>query len=236
MTPSVQTIPFIKLSLTFIPVLIVIGIIWKWGFDYMTHVYAVFRMLLQLLLIGYLLAFIFKSNSPYIIVIVLTVMLSASSWIALRTSKISRKSLYLKTLAAIFIGGTTVLVLVTQFVLQLHPWYMPSYMIPLAGMIFANAMNAVSLAIERLEAETDRDVPYDRARIIALRASLIPITNSLLAVGLVSLPGMMTGQILSGISPFIAARYQIMVMCMIFGSAGISSSCFLIFVRSDFTR
>ena len=113
---------------------------------------------------------------------------------------------------------------------------MPSYMIPLAGMIFANAMNAVSLAIERLEAETDRDVPYDRARIIALRASLIPITNSLLAVGLVSLPGMMTGQILSGISPFIAARYQIMVMCMIFGSAGISSSCFLIFVRSDFTR
>ena len=80
MTPSVQTIPFIKLSLTFIPVLIVIGIIWKWGFDYMTHVYAVFRMLLQLLLIGYLLAFIFKSNSPYIIVIVLTVMLSASSW------------------------------------------------------------------------------------------------------------------------------------------------------------
>ncbi len=236
MKPSVQTIPFIQLALAFIPVIIVIGVIWKWGFNYMTHIYAVLRMLVQLLLIGYLLAFIFKSTTPYIVVIVLTVMLSVSSWISLRTSKIPRKNLYLKSVAAIFIGGGTILILITQFVLQLHPWYMPNYVIPLAGMIFANAMNAVSLAIERLEAETDRDVPYDKARIIALRASLIPITNSLFAVGLVSLPGMMTGQILSGISPFIAARYQIMVMCMIFGSAGISSACFLIFARSDFIR
>jgi putative ABC transport system permease protein len=236
MKPSVQTIPFIQLALAFIPVIIVIGVIWKWGFNYMTHIYAVLRMLVQLLLIGYLLAFIFKSTTPYIVVIVLTVMLSVSSWISLRTSKIPRKNLYLKSVAAIFIGGGAILILITQFVLQLHPWYMPNYVIPLAGMIFANAMNAVSLAIERLEAETDRDVPYDKARIIALRASLIPITNSLFAVGLVSLPGMMTGQILSGISPFIAARYQIMVMCMIFGSAGISSACFLIFARSDFIR
>jgi putative ABC transport system permease protein len=96
-------------------------------------------------------------------------------------------------------------------------------------------MNSVSLAVERLEAEIDRDVPYEQARIIALRTSLIPITNSLLAVGLVSLPGMMTGQILSGVSPFIAARYQIMVMCMVFGSAGISSAFFLALVRSNFT-
>ncbi|MDP6626234.1 MAG: ABC transporter permease, partial [Nitrospinota bacterium] len=90
-------------------------------------------------------------------------------------------------------------------------------------------------AVERLEAEIERDVPYEQARIIALRTALIPITNSLLAVGLVSLPGMMTGQILSGVSPFIAARYQIMVMCMIFGSAGISAACFLAMVRSNFT-
>jgi putative ABC transport system permease protein len=101
-------------------------------------------------------------------------------------------------------------------------------------MIFASAMNSVSIAVERLDAEVERDVPYEKARIIALRASLIPITNSLFAVGLVSLPGMMTGQILSGVSPFIAARYQIMVMCMIFGSAGISSACFLALVRSNF--
>ncbi len=127
-----------------------------------------------------------------------------------------------------------ILLLITQGVLNLQPWYLPSYVIPLAGMIFASAMNSVSIALERLDAEIERDVPYDKARVIALRASLIPITNSLFAVGLVSLPGMMTGQILSGVSPFIAARYQIMVMCMIFGSAGISSACFLALIRSNF--
>ncbi len=115
---------------------------------------------------------------------------------------------------------------------HLHPWYLPRYLIPLAGMIFANAMNSVSLAAERFEAEIKRDVDYDQARSIALRASLIPIINSLFAVGLVSLPGMMTGQILSGISPLIAVRYQIMVMCMIFGAAGISSACFLTLVKN----
>ena len=65
------------------------------------------------------------------------------------------------------------------------------------------------------------------ARNRALNASLIPAINSLFAVGLVSFPGMMTGQILSGVEPLVAARYQIMVMCMIFGSAGIAAACYL---------
>ena len=107
-------------------------------------------------------------------------------------------------------------------------------MIPLAGMIFANSMNSVSLAVERLNAEINKGVPYAEARNIALQASLIPIINSLFAVGLVSLPGMMTGQILSGVSPLIAIRYQIMVMCMIFGSSGISTACFLVMIKPVF--
>jgi putative ABC transport system permease protein len=163
-------------------------------------------------------------------------MLFTSSWIALRTVKIPKKVLYVKSFLSIFLGGTLILILVTQSVLNLQPWYLPSYMIPLAGMIFANAMNSVSLAGERLEAELNRKAPYSEARNIALRASLIPITNSLFAVGLVSIPGMMTGQILSGISPLIAARYQIMVMCMVFGAAGISSAIFLITVKSNFSE
>jgi len=108
-------------------------------------------------------------------------------------------------------------------------------MIPLGGMIFANSMNSISLAGERLESEIDKGATYEKARVIALNAALIPITNSLLAVGLVSIPGMMTGQILSGVSPFIAARYQIMVMCMIFGSTGISVSLFLAQLKPDFS-
>jgi len=236
MNSSIQTIPLINLALAFIPAIIVVVIVWKWKLGFKTSLYAIFRMLVQLLLIGYFLAYIFGTDNSLAVVAVLVVMVASSSWIALRTLKIPRKVLYLKTFWSILLGGGVVLLLITQAVLGLDPWFLPSYMIPLAGMIFANSMNSISLAGERLEAEMERDIPYRKARIIALQASLIPITNSLFAVGLVSLPGMMTGQILSGVSPLIAARYQIMVMCMIFGSAGISSALFLALVKSEFTR
>ena len=98
-------------------------------------------------------------------------------------------------------------------------------------MIFANSMNSVSLAAERFAAEMSRDSSFVEARNRALNASLIPVINSLFAVGLVSFPGMMTGQILSGVEPLIAVRYQIMVMCMIFGSAGISAAGYLYLQR-----
>ena len=120
------------------------------------------------------------------------------------------------------------LVLVTQFVLQMQKWFEPSLVLPVAGMIFANSMNTVSLAGERFESELKRDGDYISARRIALEASLIPQINSLFAVGLVALPGMMTGQILSGVDPIIAVRYQIMVMWMTFGSGGLAAALYLV--------
>ena len=230
----IKTIPIANLALAFIPVAIVVVIIWRWGLGFKSSIYAVSRMLIQLLLIGYFLAYIFEADNSLLVIAVLTVMLFTSSWIALRSVKIPRKTLYLKSFLSISFSGSLILILVTQGVLNLQPWYLPSYVIPLAGMIFANAMNSVSLAAERLEAEINRTSTYNEARNIALKASLIPITNSLFAVGLVSIPGMMTGQILSGVSPLIAARYQIMVMSMVFGAAGISSAIFLFTVKSNF--
>ena len=132
---------------------------------------------------------------------------------------------------AICITGVKLHMVVVQAVLQLDPWFLPRYMIPLAGMVFANAMTAVSLCAERLYAEIKHGEEWDEARQAAYSAAMIPVINSLFAVGLVSLPGMMTGQILSGVSPLVAARYQIMVMCMIFASAGISTALFLAIVR-----
>ncbi len=100
-------------------------------------------------------------------------------------------------------------------------------------MVFASSMNSVSLSGERFYCEIANKANYNQARNIAFQASMIPPNvNALLAVGIVSLPGMMTGQILSGgVSPLIAARYQIMVMCMIFASAGISSAYFLYLLK-----
>ena len=99
-------------------------------------------------------------------------------------------------------------------------------------MVFANCMNSISLAAERFENENENRLSFENQRNIAFKASLIPITNSLLAVGLVSLPGTMTGMILSGISPIIAVKYQIMVMCMIFGSTGLSSALYLMLIKT----
>jgi putative ABC transport system permease protein len=233
MKNPIQVIPVINLALAFIPVIAVIVIHYIWSQGYKSSIYAVSRMLVQLLLIGYFLSYIFNSNSGLIVLTVVAVMIIIASWISLRTIRNKQLLLYPKALISLVIGGGITLVLVTQFVLNLTPWYLPSYFIPLAGMIFANAMNSVSLAADRLEAEINRNIEYEQARNIAFRASLIPITNSLFAVGLVAIPGMMTGQILSGISPLIAARYQIMVMCMVFSAAGISSACFLTLIKPD---
>lgn len=228
-----ETIPLGRLAVAFLPVAVVIGLLWHWKLDYRAALVAVGRMLLQLLLIGYVLVFLFEAESGLVILGALSIMLLAASWIALGNLATPFRSLFSKSLVAIGVGGGAVLLVITQGVLGLDPWFDPSKVIPLAGMIFATSMNSVSLAGERLESESGRGLSFVAARSIAMRAALIPITNSLLAVGLVSLPGMMTGQILSGVSPFIAARYQIMVMCMIFGAAGISAALFLTIARKQ---
>ncbi len=235
MNTSVQIIPLTNLVLAFIPALIVVAVMWKWDMGYKNALYAIFRMLIQLLLIGFFLAQIFEANNAWVVIAVLSIMLFTASWIALRTIQIPRKTLYASCFLSITLGGGSVLLLVTQGVLDLQPWYLTHYVIPLAGMIFASAMNSISLTGERLQAELDRGIPFDRARTVAFNAALIPITNTLFAVGLVSLPGMMTGQILSGVSPFLAARYQIMVMCMMFGAAGMSAALFLMLTKAAFT-
>jgi len=230
---TIQIIPIASLALAFIPVLVVVAILYKWSLGSHIALYASARMLIQLILIGYVLAFIFESDNAWIVITVLTVMLFASSWIALRPLKNKQQNLYWKVFVSISLGGIVILILITQIVLDLPTWYSPYMVIPLAGMIFSNSMNTVSLAAERMESEFEHGKTYDEARRIALNASMIPVINSFFAVGLVALPGMMTGQILSGISPLIAARYQIMVMCMIFGSAGISAACYLVLARTS---
>lgn len=234
MNEPLQSISLSNLAIAFIPVVIVLWIIWKWQLGFKNSVHAVLRMLLQLLLIGYVLAFLFKTDSSLVVIGALSIMLFSSSWIAIHSIRLPKRLLYTQSVLSIILSGGFVLTLISQGVLNLKPWYLPNYLIPLAGMIFANAMNSISIAGERLQAELDREVSFDIARNIAMRASLIPITNSLFAVGLVSLPGMMTGQILSGVEPVIAARYQIMVMCMIFGAAGIASALFLTLVKPYF--
>ena len=231
MDEALTSIPFTRLLIIFIPSGILSLIIYSWSLEWKNSLYALGRMLGQLIIIGYFLSYIFDSNSSLIILCILILMVVLASWIALRILNKKRINLLKYAIIAIAFGGGVILFIVTQLLLQLDPWYRPRIVIPLAGMIFSSAMNGVSLAAERLQAEIDKGIRFDDAKKIAFKASLIPIINSLFAVGLVSLPGMMTGQILSGISPLIAARYQIMVMCMIFNSVGLASYIFLVLLN-----
>jgi len=224
----VTAIPVQGLLFAFIPALIVIGIIFRWTAGAPTAIYATLRMLVQLLLIGYVLTYIFESDQPVVITSVLIFMLLVSSWIAIRPLEKKNPRSYFNALVAISIGGILTLALVSQAVLGIQPWFSPRYLVPLAGMIFAGSMNSVSIAAERFQSENARGEPYVAARRIALQAALIPMINSLFAVWLVSLPGMMTGQILSGVSPLVAAKYQIVVMKMLFGASGISAALYLV--------
>jgi len=185
-------------------------------------------MLIQLFFIGYVLSYIFDSQNAWLIAVMLFVMVLFSSWIALNNIESPRTALFKRAFGAIACASFIVLLIITQGVLSLEPWHQAKTLIPLAGMVFAAGMNSVSLCGERFFAESARGVSYLEARNIAFKASMIPNVNALLAVGLVSLPGMMTGQILAGVSPFIAARYQIMVMCMLFAAAGLASAIFLV--------
>ena len=231
MNTSLYNISLLDLFWVLIPVGVVIVLYIRWTEDKTTLFYALFRMLTQLILIGYVLTYLFDARSPYLVVLILSVMLVSASIIAMRPLQSPKKSIYLYAFVSILIGGMFTLVMVIFGVLNLDPWYEPRFLIPIAGMIFANSMNAVSIAAERFESEQSREMHYINARGTAYKAALIPIINALFAVGLVSLPGMMTGQILSGVDPLIAVRYQMMVMLMILGSAGISVAIYLYFMR-----
>jgi putative ABC transport system permease protein len=227
MSASVHTIPALNLLVAFVPVAVVIVIMFSWSLKAWSALYSVGRMLIQLLLIGYVLVYVFETNNSWFVAAILSAMLIVASWISLSPLPEKRRALLPTVLLSLAFGGGLTLLVMIEGVLLVDPWYLPSITIPLAGMIFANSMNSISLAAERFESEIRQGADITTAKQTAMQTGLIPVTNSMLAVGLVALPGMMTGQILSGVSPLIAARYQIMVMCMLFGASGLSTVCYL---------
>lgn len=231
MSAAVQAISWQGLVFAAIPTVLVLAILWRWSVGAGGALYATARMLAQLLLIGYVLVFIFEAGEPSIVMGVLVVMIIAASWISIRPLARKSRRAYWHALIAIAASGIPILALVSQIVIDIDPWFSPRYLVPLAGMIFSGAMNTVSLAGERAWAEAQRGISFAETRQVAMRAALIPIINSLFAVGLVALPGMMTGQILSGVSPLVAAKYQIVVMLMLFGVSGISAAIFVMLER-----
>ena len=236
MNETVHTIPLSDLFLAFVPLFIIISIFYIWNLDWKNKVYGFSRMLLQLFLVGSILKYIFKTNNLYFTVILLLSMLFLASWISLRINPSERNSLLVYPFFSILLGAGFSLIIVIKFILKIEPWFLPKYVIPIAGMLLSSSMNGISLAYDRISSELSKSNAYDSAKKIALEASLIPNTNTLFAVGIVSLPGMMTGQILSGVEPILAVRYQVMIISTLFASAGISSAFFLYIIENKLRK
>lgn len=238
-TGKLVNLEFMNLALAYGLILIAIGLarLQRIG-EERKMLWASVRMVLQLIAVGYLLHLIFAVRSPLPVLLMLLVMGGFSLQVMGSRVKHRMPRFYRVVGTSIFIGCGGVTFIFCSLVVGYAPWYDPRYLIPLAGMIIGNSMNGASLAAERLSAEirerreeietaiclgaTSRQASVTAVR-TAFRAALIPTMNTMAATGIVSLPGMMTGQILSGTEPILAVRYQIAIMCAITGAVAITS-------------
>ena len=198
------------------------------------------RTFAQLFLVGYVLKFIFRINNPYLILAYFTWMIFWAAQTIRGRVKEKQVRIFPPTFISMVISYMIVTMVVMVAILQLHrvgkPWYTPQYFIPLGGMIVGNSMNAIAIALDRMFADlrnrrdeielafclgaTYQEATGDILRDV-IKAGMIPSINALMTVGLVSLPGMMTGQILAGTDPLLAIKYQIVVMLMLVTSTAI---------------
>lgn len=196
------------------------------------------RMTLQLVLVGYLLVYIFNYPNPFITIGIIILMEVFAVYTIFKKFK-KQLSIGLKKVIAVSmsVGTLSCLVYFLLVVVRISPWYDPQYFIPIAGMIVGNSMTGISLGVKSLlEGMTVRRAAVEEALILGATpqdasrsiinstfdAAILPTINSMVGMGIVFLPGMMTGQILSGTDPTTAISYQIAIMLGILGAVALT--------------
>lgn len=202
---------------------------------------ATLRMIVQLLLVGLVLTTLFALVSPFWtgLAALAMILFAGREIMARQERRLTGLWSYGLGTACMLVAATLVTIFALTTAVRPDPWYDPRYALPLLGMILGNTMTGISLGLHTLttgllrergavEAQlmlgaTRREalLPQTRA---ALRSGLMPIINAMAATGLVSLPGMMTGQILSGVEPMEAVKYQILIMFLIAGGTGFGAT------------
>ena len=200
------------------------------------------RMVVQLIAVGYLLQLVFALHRPWLTVLLVVVMAAvAAREIAARPERRFKGLVGLALSASAVALATVVTVgLALTTAIRPQPWYDPRYAIPLAGIVLGSVLNAGSLTLDTLltdarrergalEAQLALGVGYREAAAPlvrrAVRRGLVPIVNQMSAAGVVTLPGIMTGQILAGAPPVEAVKYQILLMFLLAGASGVSALC-----------
>ena len=199
---------------------------------------AALRMVVQLLLVGSVLGWIFALDNPLWVLLLVFMMSAIAGNASVNRTRRRFPSIYWNSLISILAACGFVTGLLVEGIIHIHPWYDPQYVIPLLGMVLGNALTGTSLALDRfMEDLVSRRSQIESLLALgatrweaanetlkeALRTGMIPTINSMMVLGLVSLPGMMTGQMLAGVNPTNAVRYQIVIYFTL--AAGTALAC-----------
>lgn len=225
-----------QLSLAALLVLILAALSWRLKLGLQGQLLiAAARTVVQLSLIGLVLRALFEDLHPlFLVPVSLIMLLAAGREVIARQTHRLRGDFRIGS-SAMFVSSFSITLLSLLVIVQPSPWYQPQYAIPLLGMMLGNTMTGITVAMERFSSSLMRDHDIIEQRLMlgetaqqaltqtmrdAARAGMIPIINSMAAAGIVSLPGMMTGQILAGSPPVAAVSYQILIMFMVSAGTG----------------
>lgn len=231
MQDSYLQISYLQLALAALLILVNLGLsVWlRLGLTRSLLV-ATVRMTVQLLLVGVALEFVFAFDQPLPVLGIALVMAALASVAAVNRTERRFAGIYWDSLVSVLGASFLVTGFALLGIIRVSPWYDAQYLIPLLGMVLGNTLNSISLALDRfMEGATSQQTLIESRLALgatgweaahglvreSLRVGMIPTINSMMVMGVVSLPGMMTGQILAGAAPIDAVRYQIVIMFMI---------------------
>ncbi len=221
---------------------------WKLGLE-KTLLVGTLRTFVQLTAMGYVLTFFFDQQHWAFMLTLLFIMIVIASYEGTRRQKKEIPHFFPAMLISLLVTALIILGTILLFILDVKPWFSPYAAIPIGGMIIGNGLNSTALTANRFVSElkhrekeietllalgaTPKLAVYDAMK-ASIHAALIPNINAMMTVGLVQIPGVMTGQILAGIDPIIAVRYQIMIMYMWFTTATMANMIMLAIVYRQF--
>ena len=201
---------------------------------------ASFRTIVQLLLIGLILQWVFQFDQWYVVIGILMIMTMIAGVTAVQRNDRRYPGIWLDTILSVWVSSWAITAFALLIVLNgIDKWYQPQYAIPLMGMMLGNTLNGISVGLSTFtetaytrndEIETMLTLGATRWEAIsgpirhALQTGMTPIINSMMIVGLVSLPGMMTGQLLAGVEPSEAVKYQIAIMFLVASATALGTA------------
>lgn len=201
---------------------------------------AAIRMVVQLLLIGFVLRWLFASGSAAVTLAVIVLMIAAAAReVAVRPKQRLRHWGNFRIASVVVAGASMATVLLALMTaIRPHPWHDPRYAVPLMGIVLGSVLNSASVALDAFLGDVSGARNQIEARLSlgttlraalapimrsAMRKGLIPVVNQMSAAGIITLPGIMTGQLLAGMDPIAAVKYQILLLFLLAGSSGLAS-------------